>query len=73
MAFISLYIAVCLLISPVDLLRASNRYHTIDLSTSDHSFESQKSWGQYSPFFSVEGYQDPPSHCTVIQVRVSYL
>jgi hypothetical protein len=72
MVLILLYTVVFLLISPVDLLRASNRDHITDLRTPNHSFESQKSWGQYSPFFSVERYQDPPTHCTVIQVRASY-
>ncbi|KAG1743644.1 histidine phosphatase superfamily [Suillus paluster] len=33
------------------------------------SSESQRFWGQYSPYYSVEEYEPPPSGCSVTQLQ----
>ncbi|KAG2740286.1 phosphoglycerate mutase-like protein [Suillus brevipes Sb2] len=34
------------------------------------SSESQRFWGPYSPYYSVEEYQPPPNGCTITQVNI---
>ncbi|KAG1729990.1 histidine phosphatase superfamily [Suillus lakei] len=42
------------------------------LESNNHIFssESQRFWGPYSPYYSVEDYQPPPNGCSVIQVNI---
>ncbi|KAJ7749579.1 phytase [Mycena maculata] len=40
------------------------------LTHDDPEFDLRKSWGAYSPFFSVEEYAPPPDGCQVTQVNI---
>ncbi|KAJ3974177.1 phytase [Lentinula raphanica] len=33
-------------------------------------YRLQESWGPYSPYFSVDPYQDPPSGCVIVKVNI---
>ncbi|KAF5369717.1 hypothetical protein D9615_010152 [Tricholomella constricta] len=48
----------------------SARSTTLGLNAPSLLFKLPKSWAQYSPYFPVEEYGDPPQHCRVTQVNI---
>jgi hypothetical protein len=53
------------------LLVARNWMHLKDplvLTEHHHPFDIRKSWGAYSPFYSVQEYPPPPNGCEITQV-----
>jgi hypothetical protein len=67
MGFLTLFAAIFFL-STRGLFSGASDWLDSPGHAMSNPFELQKSWGQYSPFFPVKGYEGPPPHCKVTQV-----
>ncbi|KAJ7581514.1 acid phosphatase [Mycena floridula] len=54
----------------VFLVRGVPQQPSSALFANEPTFDIQKSWAQYSPYFSVTPYQSPPDGCEITQVNI---
>ncbi|RDB19862.1 3-phytase A [Hypsizygus marmoreus] len=70
MAFFLLLSALFALFTYGSVLAISDRFSDASRSITSKPFKLQESWAQYSPYFPVEEYSDPPKRCRVIQANI---